>query len=186
MRKNEGLTLIELMVVLVVVAVLIGLAAPGLRSLLVRWAADTAAASLADDFRYARSEAIKRNDFVTICRSADGKSCIGQAGSWHAGWLVFVDHDSDAVVDAASTSAPPTPADVILRVQSALPWVESVQPLTGNGRDAYKFRPSGLAPGNQGNLVVTASASVPGGSVLLCISSTGRIQARPGQVACSS
>lgn len=185
MRNNEGLTLIELMVVLVVVAILIGLAAPGLRSLLVRWAADTAAASLADDFRYARSEAIKRNDFVTICRSADGKACSGQDGSWHSGWLVFVDHDSDAAVDAA-VAASATPADVILRVQPALSWVESVQPLAGNGRDAYKFRPTGLAPGNMGNLVVTASASVPGGSVLLCISATGRIQARPGQAACSS
>ena len=52
MRKNEGVTLIELLVVLVVLAILMGLAAPGLRSLLVRWAADTAAASLVDDSFY--------------------------------------------------------------------------------------------------------------------------------------
>ena len=184
MRQNDGVTLIELLVVLVVLAILIRLAAPDLRSLLVRWAADTAAASLADDFRYARSEAIKRNDFVTICRSADGKSCAGQAGSWHTGWLVFVDHDSDGAVDTtASSSAPP---DEILRVQQSLSWIDAMLPLTGNPEKQFKFRPNGLAPGYLGNLVVTASASVPGGTVLLCVSATGRIQPRPGQVACAS
>lgn len=183
MRKNEGVTLIELMVVLVVLAILIGLAAPGLRSLLVRWAADTAAASLVDDFRLARSEAIKRNDFVTICRSTDGVSCAGQAGSWHTGWLVFVDRDSDGVVDAASPGA--TPADEVLRVQQALPWVASVEPLAGNAQRQFKFRPTGLAPGYQGNMVLSVSTSVSGGTVLLCVTSTGRIQQRPGQSACA-
>ena len=186
MQKNEGLTLIELMVVLVIVAILIGLAAPNLRSLLVRWAADTAAASLADDFRYARSEAIRRNDFVTICRSLDGKSCAGQDGSWHIGWLVFVDRNADGVVSAAAAAGAALPADEILRVQPALSWVDSVQTLKGPATRHFKFRPNGLAPGYLGNLVVTASPSVLGGTVLLCVSATGRLQLRPGQQACAS
>ncbi len=186
MRKNEGVTLIELMVVLVVLAILIGLAAPGLRSLLVRWAADTAAASLVGDFRFARSEAIKRNDFVTICRSTDGKSCAGQTGSWHTGWVVFVDHDSDGVVDAAAASPVATLADDVLRVQQALSWVASVEPLSGNAQKQFKFRPTGLAPGYQGNMVLTVSTSVSGGTILLCVTSTGRVQQRPGQSACAS
>jgi len=185
MRKNEGVTLIELMVVLVVLAILISLAAPALHSLLARWAADTASASLVDDFRYARSEAIKRNDFVTICRSTDGVSCAGLIGSWHTGWLVFVDRDSDGVVDAAASSPVPTLPDDVLRVQQALPWVESAEPLSGNAHKQFKFRPTGLAPGYQSNMVLTVSTSVSGGTVLLCVTSTGRIQQRPGQSTCA-
>ena len=35
----------------------------------------------------ARSEAIKRNATVTLCRSADGLSCAA-SGGWQQGWIV--------------------------------------------------------------------------------------------------
>ena len=45
----------------------------------------------------ARSEAIKRNTGITICRSSNGTSCTG---NWQDGWIVFVDSNFDGAVDA--------------------------------------------------------------------------------------
>jgi type IV fimbrial biogenesis protein FimT len=56
----------------------------------------------------ARSEAIKRNDNVTVCRSSTGISCTG---NWQNGWIVFVDNDFDGSVDAG---------DEILRVHGLI------------------------------------------------------------------
>jgi type IV fimbrial biogenesis protein FimT len=41
-----------------------------------------------------RSEAIRRNARVSMCKSADGESCTG-AGGWEQGWIMFVDADDD-------------------------------------------------------------------------------------------
>ncbi len=98
---------------------------------------------------------------------------------------MFVDRDSDGVVDAAAAAPAATLADSVLRVQQGLSWVASVEPLNGNAQRHFKFRPTGLAPGYQGNMVLTVSTSVSGGTVLLCVTSTGRIQQRPGQSACA-
>jgi type IV fimbrial biogenesis protein FimT len=38
----------------------------------------------------ARSEAIKRNTRVALCKSADGATCT-QTGPWEQGWIVFQD-----------------------------------------------------------------------------------------------
>ncbi|MCX4187242.1 GspH/FimT family protein [Methylophaga sp. OBS4] len=45
----------------------------------------------------ARSEAIKRNQVVTICKSADKQNC---GGNWSDGWIVFSDKNADGARDA--------------------------------------------------------------------------------------
>lgn len=49
---------------------------------------------------FARSEAIKRNQVVTICKSNNAETC---GGSWTDGWIVFVDEDKDGIRDYAET-----------------------------------------------------------------------------------
>ena len=44
----------------------------------------------------ARTEAVKRNDNVSVCRSSNGTACVG---NWEDGWIVFVDADADGSVD---------------------------------------------------------------------------------------
>jgi type IV fimbrial biogenesis protein FimT len=50
----------------------------------------------------ARSEALKRNTRVTVCKSADGAACTN-AGNWDQGWIVFDDPNGDAAVSAGET-----------------------------------------------------------------------------------
>ena len=67
-----GLTLIELLVGVVVVAVLLTLAVPPFHSLAQQQKVRSAGMTLYSDLQLARSEAIKRNKDVTVCFSGSG------------------------------------------------------------------------------------------------------------------
>ena len=98
------------MVTVAIATILASLAVPSFRTTLVGQTVESTADTLVSDIRFARSEAIKRTNRVTICGSSTGTSCYG-ANAWHNGWIVFVDDDGDGVVDTG---------DVVLRVQSAV------------------------------------------------------------------
>jgi type IV fimbrial biogenesis protein FimT len=80
--RSRGFTIIELMIVLVMVGVMVGIAAPNMRDLIVRMRLKTAASDLHTDLMMARSEAIKRNAGMQIVPA--------DAANWAAGWTVRV------------------------------------------------------------------------------------------------
>lgn len=93
--RQRGFTLVELLVTLAVFAILVGLAAPQLRTLLIRRTVSSQAESLSAGLRLARSEAIKRGQYVTMCASNNAESatptCLANGASdWGSGWIVFV------------------------------------------------------------------------------------------------
>ncbi|WIT10598.1 GspH/FimT family pseudopilin [Paucibacter sediminis] len=71
---NCGMTLVELMVTLVVVAILMAVAVPGAVDLFRRLRIEGVANELGTDLQYARSESIRRREDVTLVSSADGSS----------------------------------------------------------------------------------------------------------------
>jgi type IV fimbrial biogenesis protein FimT len=95
----RGFTLIELMVVVAIVAILAGLAAPSFVELSRNNKLAAAASALQVSLNVARSEAIKQgfNSRVTVAAN-------GTAGTWTNGWTVFVDKTSDANAAKAPTS----------------------------------------------------------------------------------
>lgn len=97
LMKIKGMTLIELMITLAIAGILIASAAPSMREFIQNNRSAAQINELQATLNLGRSEAIKRNSSVTICRSSDGGSC---AGNWQDGWIVFTDADSDGVVDA--------------------------------------------------------------------------------------
>lgn len=100
--RGRGFTLIELLVAMTVVAILAVIAAPSFNSAIL----SNKLAAFANDFvasaQLARSEAIKRNKPVRICRSGDGASCA-TTGTWQQGWIVFNDPNNNGVVDSGET-----------------------------------------------------------------------------------
>jgi type IV fimbrial biogenesis protein FimT len=102
----RGFTLIELMVTLAVAGLLMRVAAPSMTRMINANRVQTEASGFMNDLQFARSEAIKQGQPVTVCPSADGSTCLA-ANTWRNGWIVFSDTNGNAAVDS--------PQDTVLR-----------------------------------------------------------------------
>ncbi|HEY7886272.1 MAG TPA: GspH/FimT family pseudopilin [Cellvibrionaceae bacterium] len=90
MQRMRGFTIIELMVTIAVVGVLVALAAPSFRTMILNQQSEGLGENLVTAFQLARSEAVRRGGFVSVCpANADGTAC---ANAWNnEGVLVIVD-----------------------------------------------------------------------------------------------
>lgn len=86
--KQRGLTLIELMITLAVLAVIVGIAVPSFNNMVQNNRSLSLGEDLASALNFARSEAIKRGARVTLCGSTDGIACNG---TWTNNWIAVVD-----------------------------------------------------------------------------------------------
>lgn len=83
---QHGFTLVELMITVAVFAVLLAIMVPSYSDMTLGSKLRSQANDLVAGAVLARSEAIKRNQLVTLCASSTGTSCVG---SWAAGWIVI-------------------------------------------------------------------------------------------------
>ena len=164
----RGFTLIELAMVLVIVALLLRVAAPGLS----RGAAARALAAQASEFtaalRFARAQALARGAAVTLCASVPGggaPACQrGRSADWRHGWLVFGDRDRRGM---------PNPHEPLLRVQ---------QPLQRSGgvagtRASISFTAAGYATDAASHYVFEPPAAAvldAPPALTVCVSKQGR------------
>ncbi|WP_151705124.1 GspH/FimT family pseudopilin [Nitrincola alkalilacustris] len=86
-HPQAGLTLVELMVTVSVLAVLLGVAAPSFVSTVQNSRATTLANAIVYAFNLARSEAVRRGDDITVCPSLNEETCSGN--DWTVGWIVL-------------------------------------------------------------------------------------------------
>lgn len=86
----RGQTLMELMVTLAVTSILLANAAPNFTSLRFSHALTTQANEMLGTLNFARSEAIRRNRPVMLCRTAGELSaaCVSASGTWQY-WMVL-------------------------------------------------------------------------------------------------
>ncbi|MEA3121912.1 MAG: type fimbrial biosis protein FimT [Paraburkholderia sp.] len=97
-RRCRGFTFFEMVVVVALVALLAAMAAPSFVTWHLRDRVDAGARALLASLAYARSEAVRRGEPVTVCRiDADGR-CIEARGrhdagaaNWASGWAVVVE-----------------------------------------------------------------------------------------------
>jgi type IV fimbrial biogenesis protein FimT len=178
--RQSGFTLIELLIVVAIAAILLSLAAPNFREMLVKRSVQAAGETLASDMRYARSEALKRSTATVMCRSTDGARCSNVQGGWSDGWIVYVDSNNTAINTII-------PAQDVVKVQQPLANIASIQNVNlASTKQSFKFEPTGRTKGANDSLVITPTGSVPNGSTrLLCISVNGRPALRvQGAAAC--
>jgi type IV fimbrial biogenesis protein FimT len=91
LQCQQGFTLVELMIVLSLTAILMKLAVPAFQDVIRNNKVQTAANSLASAVGLARSEAVKRGTYVTICPTTNNTSCTASSTAWAGGWMVFID-----------------------------------------------------------------------------------------------
>ena len=76
----RGFTAIEMMIVVVIIAILTAIAAPNMGQMIRNQRVKTAAFDIFASLTYARSEAVKRNQAVTIAAN--------NAADWTRGWTI--------------------------------------------------------------------------------------------------
>lgn len=97
--RERGFTLIEAMLVLLVAAVLMGIAAPSLRGWLLQQHLSTSTNSLISAFHLARQTAIQSHQAVSLCAGHEGTCHSKAAWDWSKGWIVFYDRNRNGILD---------------------------------------------------------------------------------------
>jgi type IV fimbrial biogenesis protein FimT len=177
-----GFTLVELLTVITIVAILMALGVPSYQYVTNANRISGEVNGLLGDMQYARSEAIKEGQTVTVCSStnptAAAPTCAGNA-AWQNGWIVFSDVNGTGAVDS--------PSDTILRVQRAFPLGDTFN--ASNATSFVTFNREGFAL-NLANppVTVTLHAAVPISSSTRCLQITivGQLTTETaGQGACT-
>jgi type IV fimbrial biogenesis protein FimT len=144
MCRTAGTTLVELLTTLTIVAVLATVAIPSFHTFHLN----------------NQSEAIKRGQIVSVCRSSDGRNCESRTGDWRGGWIVFANRDRDDPPERDSGE------DLIT---SSGGWPDGS--ITSN-RGAYSFRPT--TQGVVNGTIVFCDARGSSYARAIIISHTGR------------
>lgn len=98
-RRTTGLSLIELLVALAIIAILvINLVTPNLATWRQRKEVDGLMQEMISAVDMARAHAITENVMVTLCRSNDGEKCQGK---WHEGSILFTDFNADRIINGS-------------------------------------------------------------------------------------
>lgn len=128
MTKYSGFTLIELLVVLAIIAILMAIGVPSFKSITYNSRVSSEINGMLGDLQFARSEAQKGGQSVTVCASADQNTCAAN-NAWGAGWIVFLDIDSNGTRN--------TGTETLLRKQAAFATNDAFAAFSGTAVVTY-------------------------------------------------
>ncbi len=175
----QGLTLIELMLALAVLAVVAAASTPLMRNLLQANQLRLESGRLLAALNLARSEAVLRNEPVSLCPSVMAETGVAEcSGTYENGWLVYSNPDRDKVVDMGTD-------EVIQVFEGLAPGYRLTN--RGGTRTAFElisFLPDGTSRGNRTLLFCPPPpAAVQSRSII--INSVGRARLARGGIPCS-
>lgn len=155
-RRPNGFTLIELIVTLTIAGILATAAVPSFRSFVASQRIKTASFDLIAALTQARSEAIKRNTYVSMCRAS--------GSSWEGGWSIGIGNTC--------------PVTTVLRSQSAY---SNLSITDSANTSPVTFGGNGRLSSTTTKFTITASPSVSGiTSRCITLSLSGQASSKTG------
>lgn len=157
--RHKGYTLVELLMAVSLLTTLMAWAVPALTDLIHSARVHAGTQALASSLALARSEAVKRNARVVMCKSAGGSVCKADAG-WEQGWIIFHDVNNNGAMD---------PDEYVLHREEAMP---AALRMAGNTpvSDYVSYTPYGRTK--------LLSGAFQAGTFTVCMHSNPRVQAR--------
>jgi type IV fimbrial biogenesis protein FimT len=114
-QRQSGFTLIELLITISIMGILLAIGVPSFRYVTSANRASSEINRLLGDMQFARGEAIKEGQDVTVCSSTNSTSCAVST-SWDTGWIVYT-----------NTGVPIIPAAAILKIQPKFSGTDTLQ-----------------------------------------------------------
>lgn len=173
--RYRGFTLIELLVTISVAGILLVVAVPAFREMILGNRLMSLTHETARAINLARSEAIKRGLRVSMCPSADGTNCAND-GRWEQGWILFADPNTNGDFDAG---------DTLLRVHEAYGARTTVR--TGSRFNLFlSYLPSGQSQGTGGSNDTFRLCNERGAALgfSITINNVGRVRIDRGANSC--
>jgi len=166
MKKNSGFTLLELILTLTLISVVTAFAIPSMTAFTKNDRLVTNINSMVGHLAYARSEAVKRSQQVSVCVSNNtdtpNPSCTG--GGWEDGWIVYIDADANNSFDAN---------EEVIKAHGPFAGNNAVTPNNVGTQVIYDNR--GYLASNTGSLLLCDERNGPHGKTIN-ISTTGRVR----------
>jgi len=158
-RPTRGFTLTEAVITLAVASTLLSVGVSTIGDIVYGLRLGTVSNDVVQHLQLARSEAIKRNGRMALCKSLDGESCA-VGGGWEQGWLLFQDTNN------SGTREPHEP--VLQRLEPLPPQflLKANNPLARY----VSYGPMGAA--------MMASGAFQAGTFTLCRISAGPVEGR--------
>jgi type IV fimbrial biogenesis protein FimT len=155
-RRVAGVTLVEMLVVMVISAIMIAAAIPSFTSYVASNEINGEVSSMASSLRQARFEALKRSTPVSVCPTLNpndaAPACAGGAIDntlgWATGWIVFTDRGVTGTIDGN---------DTVISVQPAFTNSGGIIPAVNNY--VVTFQPNGMAIGMAGRFNFRSKAA---------------------------
>ena len=161
-HREKAFTLVEMIMTLVLIGILVAIALPSYRAVMQNMRVSSVSNDFMATLSYARSEALKRNQPVSICAATDSDfTRCGSNSNWANGWIVFVDSDSNGII--ASSSDRLKTHDALSNgslILSSLPYIT--------------YNHSGFLGSNAGSFTISTAGCSGSSAQLITLSIIGR------------
>ena len=154
MRKPRGFTLVELVITIAVAAVLMAIAVPSFNSVLAGWRLSSVTNELIAAVHLTRSEAVRLNRSVSLCRTANATAttCAGGGSAAWNQWIVTSTNvirrgspENVSAINVASTFG----NDTVTFGPNGLPTAGSTITICSTANIADNVRTLSVGPGNR-------------------------------------